>query len=189
METWRDIKGYEGFYQVSNEGRVRSLDRTIYCKNGKTKTLKSKLKKTVTHSTGYLYVGLCRDCGLQKIYVHDLVALGFPEICGEWFEGAQVNHKNENKTDNRAINLEVCTAKYNSNYGTSRERCAEKLINRKDTSKAINQFTKEGVLVKEWLSLGEIERAGFNRSTIRNVLCKIKSSKTAYGYKWEYAKQ
>ena len=129
-EEWRDIKNYEGLYQVSNYGRIRSVDRFVYnyrSKNGKAlikgKILKQSLDNT-NKEIGYYFV-IFSD---RKHYkVHRLVAFAFPEICGEWFEGAECNHKNEIKTDNRAINLEWVTHNYNIHYGTAIERKGNKL--------------------------------------------------------------
>lgn len=111
-EEWRDIQGYEGLYQVSNLGRIRSIKNpdNIYIIEG-----------SITEY-GYRNVRLCRE-GIKKAFrVGRLVGLAYPEICGEYFEGAQINHKNENKLDNRAENLEWCTQEYNLNYGGRRHR-------------------------------------------------------------------
>lgn len=112
-EIWRDIEGYEG-YQVSSLGRVKLLD---YRQTGKERIMKAGNKK------GYLRIGLCKD-GKQKFYrVHRLVATAFipnPDNL------PQVNHKDENKTNNRVENLEWCSAEYNSNYGTRTKRSVEK---------------------------------------------------------------
>ena len=129
-EEWRDIKNYEGLYQVSNYGRVRSVDRFVYNYRSKNRKalIKGKILKQSLDNTnkeiGYYFV-IFSD---RKHYkVHRLVAFAFPEICGEWFEGAECNHKNEIKTDNRAINLEWVTHDYNIHYGTAIERKGNKL--------------------------------------------------------------
>lgn len=107
-EIWKDIKGYEGLYQVSNYGRVKSFKHN-----------KEKLRKEVKDNMGYLIVNLSKN-GNKKIYkIHRLVAEAFLQNPNNY---PQVNHKDENKINNRADNLEWCTAKYNSNYGTRNER-------------------------------------------------------------------
>jgi hypothetical protein len=118
MEEWRDIKGYEGLYQVSNLGRVKSLSRTI--ERSKYGSIFVSEKILSTNSTkGYLYVSLCK-CGKQKrVRVHRLVAEAFIPNQDNLPE---VNHKDENKENNAVSNLEWCTNKYNCNYGTGRER-------------------------------------------------------------------
>lgn len=110
-EIWKDIKGYEGRYQVSNLGNVKSLN---YSHTGKEKTMKLCKDKS-----GYLNVKLFID-GKHKIYkVHRLVAEAFiPNLKNE----PQVNHIDENKSNNNVYNLEWCTARYNSNFGTRKER-------------------------------------------------------------------
>ena len=130
-EIWRDIPNYEGIYQVSNLGRIRSLDRFVNNYKSRTKKglVRGKILKPCLDSLdahkGYYFVTF-ND---RKHYkVHRLVAFSFPEICGEWFEGAEVNHKNEIKTDNRAENLEWCTRAYNINFGTAIKRKTEKMI-------------------------------------------------------------
>ena len=186
LEIWRPVKGYEGYYEVSNFGRVRSIDRYVDCSDGTTHFIKGKLLNGKIERTGYIRITLTKY-GIPKAFkAHRLVVWAFPEICGEWFEGAQVNHKNEIISDNRAENLEVCTAKYNSNYGTHSQRCAEKLKNRKDTSKPVLQFDMEGNFIKEWESVNEIERAGFNRNNVKDVLHNRKWRKSASGYKWVF---
>ena len=116
MEKWKDIKGYEGRYQISSLGRVKSLN---YNKTGKEKILKLK-----TSRNGYLLIDLWEK-GKGKTYsVHRLVATHFIDNSNNY---PQINHKDENKLNNRVENLEWCTSKYNMNYGTRNEKSSKKL--------------------------------------------------------------
>ena len=119
MEIWKDIEGYEGLYQVSNYGNVRSLN---YAKAGKVKELKQG------NWRGYKNVDLWKNGKGKSFKVHRLVAQAFIENPNEYL---CVNHKDENKQNNHVSNLEWCTHKYNSNYGTGRERVAKTLTGRK----------------------------------------------------------
>lgn len=114
-EIWKDVKGFEGRYQVSNMGRVRSLDRTSVDKAGRTHHTKGMiLKDSLNKGRGYYRVSLSDGHRNYTHYeVHRLVALHF--VPG-YKEGLVVNHKNEIKTDNRAENLEWCTQDYNLKY-------------------------------------------------------------------------
>ena len=121
-ELWKDIEGYEGLYQVSSLGAIRSLDRyrnrpsksgNMYIQRYKGKVLKQTL------NDGYFTIYLHKD-GVNKFYsVHRLVAKAFIPNPNNL---PQVNHKDENKQNNCVENLEWCTAKYNVNYGTAIER-------------------------------------------------------------------
>lgn len=107
-EIWRDIIDYDGLYKVSSLGNIKSLPR-----NG-TISIERELSGLYTKG-GYLRVCLQKNGNKKYIQISNLVAKAFPEICGEWFDGCQVDHLNTIRTDNRAINLKVCTAKENSN--------------------------------------------------------------------------
>ena len=183
-EEWRDIKGYEGLYQISNLGRIKSFDKVIAQKNNSTAIKKGRILH-LSSDGKYLFIGLTDSNRVRKNYkVHRLVAFAFPEICGEWFEGAEVNHKNEIKTDNRAENLEWCTQSFNVNYGTRNQRTSEKNTNG-PCSKTILQYSLDEQFIKEWPSVSEIQRTlNYNRSFICQV-CKNKY-KQAYGFIWRY---
>ena len=125
-EIWRDVEGYEGLYQVSNMGRVKSLDRYGPHNKGGRRLIKGRVLKPKKNKEGYEHLTLCRDGCLRYFRVNRLVAQAFVENPNpEHFD--QVNHKNEQKDDNRADNLEWCDSKYNVNYGTARERQGETL--------------------------------------------------------------
>lgn len=111
-EVWKDINGYEGLYQVSNCGRIRSLWFG-----------KKKLLKQQTDINGYLYVDLYNKNGKKKHKVHRLVA---NEFCERTDGYDVVNHKDEDKTNNHYDNLEWCTIAYNNAYGTRNERAGKK---------------------------------------------------------------
>ena len=169
-EEWKSIAGYEGLYEVSSLGRVRSL------KFGKTKVL-----KPLDNGCGYLYVNLYKNREVKKFKVHRLVAQTFiPNPLGK----PQVNHNNEIKTDNRVENLEWMTAKENNNYGTRNERAGK--ANSKMQSKPVLQYTKDGKLIAEYPSTIEAERqtriacSGISR-------CCRGNRKSAGGSIWKYA--
>lgn len=172
METWKNIKGYEGLYQVSSEGRVKSLER----KDCLGRIVKERILKTAPNAQGYPIVVLCAG-GKQKMFkVHRLVCQAFhknPE------NKPCVNHIDENKTNNAASNLEWCTYEENNNHGTHNERVA------KANSKPVGQYTLNGELIKIWPSPCEAGRqAGFDRGTISNVA--NGKRKTHKGFVWKY---
>lgn len=158
MEIWKPIEGFEGC-EVSNLGNVRN-------KNG-------KHFKQFLNSKGYYRVSL----GTNRLHlVHRLVAKAFVENPKEY---PVVNHKDEDKTNNCASNLEWCTYKYNINYGTTPKRCSEKL-----KRKPVVQILPTGERVY-WESLRAIERElGFAHNNISKA-CRGRYKK-AYGCKWEY---
>lgn len=114
MEEWKDVIGYEGKYQVTATGRIRTLN---FKGTGLTKEL-----FPIKNRWGYLTIQLYKDGRYHHYGIHRLVALAFipnPDNL------PQVNHKDEDKTNNNVDNLEWCTAKYNSNYGTKNQRVNE----------------------------------------------------------------
>ena len=180
-EIWKDIPEYEGLYQVSNLGRVKSLERFRKGKNDSSTSVKEKIKKSVISRNGYCRVILWKESIGKWHCVHRLVYLAFN---GPIPENMQVNHINEIKTDNRLENLNLMTPKENTNFGTGIERRVKKQINGKK-SKPVLQYDLNDNLVKEYPSIRQVEReTGFANQNIINC-CKGKYEQ-AYGFKWQY---
>lgn len=112
-EIWIDISGYEGLYQVSSLGRIKSLN---YHRTGKPKIMKPRVG-----TRGYYQIGLWKHSKYKKLYVHRIVASAF---CNndDVVTKTQINHKDENRLNNNASNLEWCSPKYNINYGAHNEK-------------------------------------------------------------------
>lgn len=166
-ELWRDIESYEGLYQVSNYGRVKSLN---YARTGKARNL--RLGK---HRQGYREAHLSKE-GKTKIFkVHRLVASAFipnPE------NKKEVNHIDEVSSNNRMDNLEWVTPSENMNHGTRNRRVAAKI------SIPIVQIDMSGEVVHRFASAAEAGRQGFDSSHI--VKCCRGILTTHRGYCWEY---
>lgn len=170
-EIWKDIEGYEGLYQVSNQGRIKSL-----------KYGKENILKPGTDKDGYLYVNLCKDAKTKSYKVHRLVAQAFiPNPDNK----PQINHKSEEKWLNTVDNLEWATAKENTNWGGRNKCISQKLINNSNESKPVKQLSLDGALVTIWPSTRETQRNGFNQGAV--CACCNGKSKTHKGFKWEYA--
>lgn len=177
-EIWRDIKNYEGFYQVSNTEKVKSLERTVKCPKG-FRYLKEKILKQHITAGGYYSVDLCKDGKSWPYGVHCLVAQAFPEICGKWFEGAVVNHKDENKLNNKPENLEYIDWKSNLIYGTAQKR-------NHTSSKKVYQYTLEGDYVNEFEStVAASNYTGIFQASIAKAARGFQN--TAGGFIWKYA--
>ena len=156
-EYWKPVVGYEGHYQVSNFGRVKSI------KFGKEIILKQHIRR------GYYSVVLSKNGILKRYSVHRLVAEAFIDNTDNL---PQVNHKDENKLNNSVDNLEWCDSEYNNNYGTRNKRVSEKMTNGK-LSKPVLQYDLEGNLIREWASACECGRNGFDTGAV-NACCNNK---------------
>jgi len=172
-EEWRSIKKYEGLYEVSNHGKVRSIERH----DSLGRLNKGKLL-CPSSSRKYKHVALSKDGTPKHFLVHRLVAIAFIE---NPFNYGCVNHKNENSHDNRVENLEWCTHKYNNNYGTGHIRTAHT----KGTHTL--QKTVEGCIVGDFYSVSEASRqTGFSSTAIWNG---IQYNKITNGYLWKAARK
>lgn len=167
-EIWKDIEGYEGIYQVSNYGRIKSLHN----KFGK----KELIMQTHKKRNGYNQIRLKNKGTVKDCIIHRLVAKAFVPNPNNL---PCVNHINEKKQDNRAENLEWCTVAYNNVYGTRIERVKAK------TSKPVYQYTIDGKLVKIYKSLAEASK--INNCSRGNISqCCLGSYKTSHGFVWRY---
>ena len=203
--VWKDIPGYEGKYQVSNIGQVRSL-------NYRGNTGKTKILKQDTGRDGYKRVVLCKDGKYKKYLVHRLVAMAFIPNPHNY---PIINQKDENKTNNQYKNLEWCTIQYNNNYGTHNEKISKTMKGKntgknnpfygkqhteetkkkistakkgkKRKGKPILMFTKEDEFIRRFNSVADAnEFLGKSRYNANIYLCAEGTNEIAYGYKWEY---
>lgn len=166
-EIWKDITGYEGRYQVSNLGRVRSLS----FKSG-TRFSKAGILTVMKDSLGYMCVNLSR----KTFKVHRLVASAFIE---NPYNFKCVNHKDEDKTNNKVENLEWCSHKFNNNYGTRNARISQ------NGGKKVAQYSLDGKKIKEWRSASEAAKFyGRARTTITG--CCAGRQHTSCGFIWRY---
>lgn len=183
-EIWKDIAGYEGYYQVSNLGRVRSLDRyvaTVGNKSGQRLVRGRIIKQTARYTNdvlGYYCVNLSKK-GTDKLYtVHRLVATAFipnPDNL------PCVNHKDECKFNNRSDNLEWCTIGYNNSYGTARERSSQK------TRMPVLKFDLSGNKICRYDSLKDAANIeGISKGNIANVCVNRNGKKSLNGFIFMY---
>ena len=177
-EIWKDIEGYEGKYQVSNLGRVRSLPRICISRNasGEYRFLtKVKILRTFEQRSGYRRVSFGKGKDKRAFLVHRLV--GFAFVPG-YREGLFINHKDENPSNNRADNLEWVTALENNIYGNHIENCHR--------HRAVEQLTKDGHFIQRFDSIKEASKATGCRTTSIQSCCSGRF-KSSLGYRWRYA--
>lgn len=180
-EIWEDVPGYEGSYQVSNYGRIKSLPRYVLYSDGREYFYDGVLLKQKHDHGGYCCVELTKNSKLETFKVHRLVASVFIPNPNNL---PQINHKDENKDNNRVENLEWCDSYYNNNYGTKKERIE---LNRKDRKPIILTDMTTGE--KHYCpSISDAIRTfNLDPRTIQRCLKKEPYFKTIKGYMVEYA--
>lgn len=171
-EVFLSVAGYDGLYEVSNLGNIKSL------RSG-------KLLKQANNREGYKLVSLTKNGKSKAFSVHRLVALAFipnPENLPE------INHKDETHDNNCADNLEWCTRKYNLNYGTYRERMSKTQKEAGTHNKSVSAYDKDGKFVKSYDSITKAEKElEIGKNCISQ--CLRGKQKTAGGYIWKYNKK
>ncbi|MBP5421148.1 MAG: HNH endonuclease [Paludibacteraceae bacterium] len=182
MEEWKDIKGYEGLYQVSDLGNVRSVDRTVECGSrwGGTRFLrfKGQFLKQFVGANGYWKVTLSKNSVQTTKDVHRIEWIAFN---GEILGDLQVNHIDEDRLNNRLSNLNLLSPEENSNWGRHNNKIS------KSKSKTVYQYDLDGNLINKYPStISAAIENGFDQATISAVARGKKSCKTYKGYKWSY---
>lgn len=176
MEIWKDVKGHEGHHQVSNYGRIKSLERVIANSDGVKQLCEGKILSTRIDKYGYERIALRINGKRKYTTVHRLVAESFiPNPKNK----SQVNHIDENKANNHISNLEWNTAKENMSHNNLRDRIALKL------RKKVNSYDLNGILIKEYDLIEATKTDGF-------IPCKVsaccKGKRISHGNRtWKYA--
>ena len=188
-EIWKDKKDYEGLYQVSNLGNIRSLTRKVKCKNDTFRIVNGKMLIPIQMKNGYLFVNLWKNNIVKRKLVHRLVATAFiPNPANK----QEVNHIDANKTNNNYFNLEWNTRPENTFHSykmnlREEQRKNVAMTNKKLKSKNVAQYDKNMQLTKTFPSASEAARYyGYNQSAISECCRGIR--KKAYGYIWKYIK-
>jgi hypothetical protein len=170
-EIWKNIEGYEGQYQISNLGRVKSLERLRKTKCGGQCIVKERIMSPADNGDGYLQIQLCKDSKPKHLLVHRLVAVAFIDNSNNL---SQINHKDEDKHNNCADNLEWCDSTYNNNYGAHIQKISKPVICI-ETGERFN-------------SISDVYRTkGYNVGYI--CLCCKGIRNKAYGYHWKYVEK
>lgn len=174
QEIWKDIKEYEGLYQVSNKGNVKSLN---YLHTGE-----ERIRKPSVGGNGYLQVELCKNGKRKKLLIHRLVLMTFAPISN--MDKLEVNHKDENSQNNSLDNLEWCDRSYNINYGSRTQRSAQS-----HSIPVVQIDLSTNKIINVYHSSMEADRQGFHHGAIIQC-CKNKLNRPGNniykGYKWMY---
>ena len=179
IEIWKDVFGYEGLYEISNFGNIKSIERLIIRTSKKgietPQLIKESIKKGSPDKDGYLKVCLWKKGVYKTTSIHRLVALNFiPNPKNK----PQVNHIDENKRNNYINNLEWNTCIENIRHGTGIER------SKKSSSKPVMQYTIDGVFIKEYVSVSDTKNFGFCFQGVHN--CCIGKVKHYKKYVWKF---
>lgn len=188
-EIWKEVVGYEGLYEVSNLGKVRSVPHCVHvvrCNGEYDINLDGKELVPQTRRHGYLSVCLYghggNKNGFKQFSVHRLVAKAFVDNPLGYTE---VNHIDEDKTNNNASNLEWISRLDNVRYGTGTKRSAKNRINNTPLMRSIEQYTLDGKCIGTFLSARDAGRQ--LNLDYRNIYNSLYKGQSAYGYYWKFA--
>lgn len=179
-EFWKPVVGYEGLYEVSNMGRIRSLDRI----DSLGRKIVGKIKNQRNDLDGYKHVDLFKNGKAKTAKVHREVAMAFipnPENL------PQINHKDEDKANNRVDNLEWCTPGYNNNYGTHAERSRATMIrkNLRQGGVRVVKYSRNGDALEVYSSVAEAARQ--NNMNPQSIFMVLRGKTiTSAGFVWRY---
>ena len=175
-EVWKDIPKYKGYYQASNLGNIRSVPRVLSTKQ----MYKGHVLKPKVGIYDYRIVNISINGKLKTEKVHRLIAQTFIENPSGY---KNVNHIDEDKSNNRSDNLEWCTTAYNNKYGTRLKRVSDKTKHRNCVK--VFQFNMDGTFIRSYFSQNEAQRiTGIKQGAISNNA--IGNSKSAGGYIWKF---
>ena len=179
-EIWKPVVGYEGIYEVSSLGRVKSCERTIIRSNGREINFPDKIMKPSINHKGYEIIDLRENGKRSGGFVHRLVGEAFIE---NPYNKKQINHKNGIKTDNRVENLEWVTNQENMRHAYKSGIRNNDLI-AKSNRKKVDQLTLEGHLIKTFDSIEDAIKS----TDVNNIsaVCRGVRNK-AGGFKWRYS--
>lgn len=170
MEQWKDVAGFEGYYQISNAGKIRSLDRQEAQTNGHPMTYKGKMMNPCKDGKGYRFMYLARN-GKRKMYkIHRLVALAF---IPNPYNYEQVNHIDGDKDNNSVNNLEWCTGAYNMQHSFHNglhkkgERVSTAILTQAQVDEIRSRHIKRD---GEYGAKPLAKKYGVSDMTIRNIL-------------------
>ncbi len=188
MENWKAVPGYEGYYEVSDFGRIRSVERIVNSssRNGGARRRPAKVLKQKKRSNGYKSVSLCREGEIKDVLVHRAVAAAF---CDKPSEAATtVNHKNLHKDDNRALNLEWCTPSENSLHAV-RSGAYVKFSGHENRKRIVCVETgyvfPSSYQAAEWVNGSKFQFSKNTATMSRNIrACATGKQGMAFGFHW-----
>lgn len=197
MEIWKDVKGYEGLYKISNYGRVKSIKRKVKNKNG-FRIVDEKILKPIINNKGYYIYGLSKQGKINILLLHRLIGEHFIENKNNY---PCINHIDGNKLNNKISNLEWCTYEHNIKeafrlnlnvytYHTNfkHDYWKGKYGAEHNCSKSVIQYDKNGKIIKEWESIKiASNKTNVNYYSISNN-CRGKQ-KSAGGFVWKFKEE
>lgn len=185
---WRPVVGYEGLYEVSSEGTVKSLDRFCNARSGVAKQfIRGRVLTPIVNAQGYCRLNLCNEHGRKAVFLHRIVAEAF---LPKPFWATQINHIDENKLNNSVDNLEWCDAKYNCNYGSHKQKLSAARTGKGGKPVvAINKITGEE---KYYPTLHSVKKDGHDVRAVYNAIYHKPHKhggvrRSHHGFIWRYA--